>query len=539
MSDISNEINKIDYLQINNCHLVISDIPINLIIDYKGVDNKNKLNKILEILYLLKDKINNKMIIDLKFEKEIELPKEVSFYQYFLLAFYSFMNIYYIDYQFILIRFPQIFPNNQMEIFFDYSLSLNLLNYEINIKEQKYTFNSLNLDLLNIFEKIISQIDESYLLKNNKLFQYNFTCLAGTFDRCHRGHFFFIQTSTLLSKKQYFLGVCSDDMIKHKGPFSLIQTNYVRRKKIEEIINLNGHNNENCKYNISTIYDTVDMAGVQKDLDCLIVTSETYKGGLHCNEIRKKNKIKPVEICTINVIKINLEKENKISSSTIRKEILNIIPLEKINKLYSDFKNVCLDINCENEDIINYWWHEILNHYTKRWKYYHNLNHIYSFIDLYEKYNNLIEKEKNEFLISIFFHDIIYIPSRNDNEKQSIKIFNEFYEEAHPKSLNKEKIIKLITETENHLMNKEYENDINLFLDMDMQIIAQENWEDYENKIRKEYCFVENNIYKQKRKEFLEGLEKKEKIFRTKTFYDEYEKAARNNIRNIIQKLSN
>ena len=538
MTDIAYEIKKINYLSINNCHLVVPNIPLNLFKNYKEEEIKSKLNLILETIHLLKDKINSKMLIDLLFEKENELPQEVSFYQYFLLVFYSFVNIIYTHYQFVLIRFPQLFPIETKETNFDFSLQLNLSNKEINIKEKKFVFINLRFDLLDIFEKIIVQIDESYLLKNCKLFQYNFTCLAGTFDRCHRGHYFFIQTSLMASKKQCFTGVCSDEMIKHKGPFSLIQTNYVRKKKLEEVVETNGHNSENCKYNISTIYDGVDMAGVQEDLDCLIVTSETYKGGLYCNEVRKKNNIKPVELLTVNVIKINLNEENKISSSIIRKEILDNICIEKINKICNDFKKLCKDIQCEDDNLVSYWWHEILNHYTKKWKFYHNLNHIYSFIELYEKYNNLIQKEKNEFLISIFFHDIIYIPSRNDNEKESIRIFNEFYKEVKPKNLNEKKVNELIIETENHLLNKDYEDDTNLFLDMDMQIVAQENWEDYENKIRKEYCFVDLNTYNIKRKEFLEGLEKKEKIFRTKTFYDEYEKVARSNIRKIIEKLS-
>ena len=448
------------------------------------------------------------------------------------------MNIYYTNNQFILIRFPQLFPKKEKETNFNYSININLSNNEIILNEKKYIFNCQKPDLKFIFNKIISQIDEKYLLKDYKLFQYNFTCLAGTFDRCHLGHYFLIQTSFLLSKSHCFIGVCSDEMIKHKGPFSILQTNYIRRKKIEEIVQINGYNNLDCKYEIKTIYDGVDMAGVQEDLECLIVTSETYKGGLYCNEIRKKNKIKPVELCTINVIQINLDDSTKISSSILRKEILDIISIEKINEIYYNFKNICKNLECENKDLIDYWWDEILNYYTKKWKFYHNLNHIYSFIDLYNKYNNLIENGKNEFLLSIFFHDIIYIPSRNDNEKESLVKFNEFFQDTKPKNLNKDKVIDLITESENHLLNKEYCNDINLFLDMDMEIISQDNWEDYEDKIRNEYCFVDYNTYKKKRKEFLEGLEKKEKIFRTKTFFEEFEVKARNNIKAIIHKLN-
>ena len=515
MTDFNNEINKVSYLEINNCHLVISNAPLKLLKDKKN-KYSDKLNLILEIIYLFKDKINDKMIIDFIFEKEKEneLPQEVSFYQYILLSFYSFLNMYYTNDQFVLIRFPQIFQKTQKKINFNYSIKINLSNNEIFINENKCIYNFKKLNLINILEKIISQIEEAYLLKNYKLFQYNFTCLAGTFDHCHKGHYFLIQTSLLLCKAHWFLGVCSDEMIKHKGPFSLLQTNHIRRKKIEEIIQINGHNNFNCIYDIRTIYDIVDMAGVQEDLDCLIVTSETYKGGLHCNEVRKKNNIKLVELCTINVIKINLDDGNKISSSILRKEILNIIPIEKINKINSDFEHLFNKLKCENKVVINYWWSEILSHYSKKWKYYHNLNHIYSFIELYDKYNNLIKKEKNEFLLSIFFHDIIYIPSRNDNEKESIKLFDAFYQETKPKNLNKEKVIELITETENHLLNKEYNDDVNLFLDMDIQILAQDGWEDYENKIRKEYCFMDYNNYKNKRKEFLEvNLLKIIKIF--------------------------
>ena len=539
MDDIYNEINKIEYLFIKDCQLIIEDIPVELF----NESNNNKLCKILDILYSLKDKINNKLIIDFIFETkdEKEIPKKISFYQYILLSFYTFINIYFNQRQFIIIRFPQIFQindNNQI-INFDYKIKLNLLNNIISFNDKEFTkYIKSNNELLSKFKQILSQIDEEKLLNKYNLFHYPYTCLAGTFDRCHLGHLFLIQTSLLLSKSHYFIGVCSDDMIKHKGPFSLIQPNFIRRKKIEEIINLNGHNNYNCLYEVNTIYDAVDMAGRDKDLKCLIVTTETYKGGLYCNEIRKKNNLDEVDICTINVININLDDINKISSSLIRKDILNIISIEKINKLYSDFSNLCMNLlKIENKNDVDYWWHEILENYTKKWKFYHNLNHVYSFVNLFEKYNKFINNYKNEFLISIYFHDIIYIPSRNDNEEESINMFNKFYNEVQPNNLNKEKVIEFIAETKNHSLSKDYDFELDLFLDMDMQIVADENWEDYENKIRKEYCFVDETEYKNKRRQFLQSLVNKNRIFRTQIFYDTYEQIAKNNITNIINKL--
>ena len=539
MDDIYNEINKIEYLFIKDCQLIIEDIPVELF----NESNNNKLCKILDILYSLKDKINNKLIIDFIFETkdEKEIPKKISFYQYILLSFYTFINIYFNQRQFIIIRFPQVFQvnDNHQIINFDYKIKLNLLNNIISFNDKEFTkYIKSNNELLSKFKQILSQIDEEKLLNKYNLFHYPYTCLAGTFDRCHLGHLFLIQTSLLLSKAHYFIGVCSDDMIKHKGPFSLIQPNFIRRKKIEEIINLNGHNNYNCLYEVNTIYDAVDMAGRDKDLKCLIVTTETYKGGLYCNEIRKKNNLDEVDICTINVININLDDINKISSSLIRKDILNIISIEKINKLYSDFSNLCMNLlKIENKNDVDYWWHEILENYTKKWKFYHNLNHVYSFVNLFEKYNKFIKNYKNEFLISIYFHDIIYIPSRNDNEEESINMFNKFYNEVKPNNLNKEKVIEFIAETKNHSLSKDYDFELDLFLDMDMQIVSDENWEDYENKIRKEYCFVDETEYKNKRKQFLQSLVNKNRIFRTQIFYDTYEQIAKNNITNIINKL--
>ena len=216
-----------------------------------------------------------------------------------------------------------------------------------------------------------------------------------------------------------------------------------------------------------------------------------------------------------------------------------MIPINKLDKVYFIFLDLIKKLNCDNDDLIGFWWNEIEENYCKKWKFYHNLNHIYSFIELYEQYNNLIEGNKNDFLLSIFFHDIIYIPSRNDNEKESVKLFERFYEEIKPNNINKDNVKEFIYETENHLLAKEYSNDINLFLDMDIYIIADKNWEEYENNIRKEFIFVNDEMYNIKRKEFLESLEKKEKIFRTKTFYDKYENDGRNNIKNIINKLNN
>ena len=78
------------------------------------------------------------------------------------------------------------------------------------------------------------------------------------------------------------------------------------------------------------------------------------------------------------------------------------------------------------------------------------------------------------------------------------------------------------------------------FLDIDVSIISDSDlYMEYENQIHKEYTLVYNeDEYKKGRKHFLEHLLQKEKIFRTKHYFDLYETKARNNLNSIIQFLN-
>jgi predicted metal-dependent HD superfamily phosphohydrolase len=273
------------------------------------------------------------------------------------------------------------------------------------------------------------------------------------------------------------------------------------------------------------------MAGREPELNCLIVSEETQKGGIYCNEVRQKNNLKPVELCIINVIKINLNESNKISSSILRKEILSIISIEKIDKIYQSFKNLCIEFKINENNLISSFWNQILNNYTKKWRFYHNLNYLYDFIELYEKYNQLIEKEKKEFLLGIFYHNVIYVPSRNDNEKESIKLFDYFLKEIKGNIINKEKIVQIFPQ---NLIYKENDDFVNLFLDMKLYIMMN-NLEIYQNKVRKEFCFMNDNEYNTKNMEYFSNIEKKDKLFQSKIFDEEL----RNSYIKKIQILKN
>ena len=61
---------------------------------------------------------------------------------------------------------------------------------------------------------------------------------------------------------------------------------------------------------------------------------------------------------------------------------------------------------------------EVISKYSEPHRSYHNLSHVYSLLMMAEEYYDFIENPIL-FELSIWFHDLIYDPSRNDNEEKS------------------------------------------------------------------------------------------------------------------------
>lgn len=84
--------------------------------------------------------------------------------------------------------------------------------------------------------------------------------------------------------------------------------------------------------------------------------------------------------------------------------------------------NSYLDITKENSIK---WFSIIRDFYVQSWRKYHSINHILNFVKSFEKINKenpQLIKDKISVFYAIIFHDIIYTPSRNDNEEVKKKI---------------------------------------------------------------------------------------------------------------------
>lgn len=181
-------------------------------------------------------------------------------------------------------------------------------------------------------------------------------------------------------------------------------------------------------------------------------------------------------------------------------------------------------------------WLEIKTYYTSKKRYYHNLSHLENlFSELFPIKEKLEDWEILQF--SIFYHDIIYNASRNDNEEKSAILAIERLKEI---GLPEDQILKC-----NHqiLMTKSHEisdSDTNYFTDADLSILGK-NWEIYSKyfqQIRNEYKIYPDFLYNPGRKKALSHFLKMDRIFKTDYFFEKYEIQARENLQKELEILT-
>jgi len=134
-------------------------------------------------------------------------------------------------------------------------------------------------------------------------------------------------------------------------------------------------------------------------------------------------------------------------------------------------------------------------HYSEPQRFYHNWNHI---LDMVEKAIKLGNEYKGiNLLLAILFHDIVYIPTKDDNEFQSAFLFLTYYPYC-------TLISQAILDTKYHIA-KDNCPVSELLCELDMSILYDdmEAFMKYEKGIRLEYFFVPIETYKKNRIKFL------------------------------------
>ncbi|AEV97301.1 hypothetical protein A4D02_16970 [Niastella koreensis] len=196
---------------------------------------------------------------------------------------------------------------------------------------------------------------------------------------------------------------------------------------------------------------------------------------------------------------------------------------------------------CNDRDLIDRFFNEIVRKYTSSRRHYHNLQHIQALLDLRDNYAaQLMDADVVAF--SVFYHDIIYNVLRKDNEPRSAQVAIKRLQALSVPPEKTEQVKLYIDATQTHAITATvtHTGDLQLFLDFDMSILGA-GWAAYEaytQQVRREYRIYPDKIYYPGRKQFLQHCLQAGHLFQTPVFRDRYEARARENIKQELAAMT-
>lgn len=162
-----------------------------------------------------------------------------------------------------------------------------------------------------------------------KQYNYKLVAIAGTFDRLHKGHKYFISEAFKLGHR-VIIGLTSDAFVQEKlktqnsrlptpgtGGQAKLKTNVnsyeIRKNELKDYLRSNGLLD---RAEVVMIDDIYGPAIVDKEIEALVVTTETLEGADRVNEKRQTLGLTPLKILQIPLILA--EDHHRIASTRIR-----------------------------------------------------------------------------------------------------------------------------------------------------------------------------------------------------------------------------
>ncbi len=176
-------------------------------------------------------------------------------------------------------------------------------------------------------------------------------------------------------------------------------------------------------------------------------------------------------------------------------------------------------------------------YFGEKHRHYHNLQHVQAILRHMQHWP---ENWQDPIAVQLaaWFHDIIYLPHKRDNEHQSARFAERQLREWKLPEEQIAKVSQIIEATAGHKADG-LDQDGKAFLDLDLSILGSspEVYDQYVANIRKEYRRYPNLIYRPARKKILYAFLDRERLYFTETGFERWEQAARDNIRREIEKL--
>nr|XP_009250010.2 bifunctional coenzyme A synthase isoform X2 [Pongo abelii] len=146
--------------------------------------------------------------------------------------------------------------------------------------------------------------------------------VGGTFDRLHNAHKVLLSVACILAQEQLVVGVADKDLLKSKLLPELLQPYTERVEHLSEfLVDIK----PSLTFDVIPLLDPYGPAGSDPSLEFLVVSEETYCGGMAVNRFRLENDLEELALYQIQLLKDLRHTENeedKVSSSSFRQRML-------------------------------------------------------------------------------------------------------------------------------------------------------------------------------------------------------------------------
>uniref|UniRef100_A0A914ZTG6 Cytidyltransferase-like domain-containing protein n=1 Tax=Parascaris univalens TaxID=6257 RepID=A0A914ZTG6_PARUN len=175
-----------------------------------------------------------------------------------------------------------------------------------------------------VFDRIFADGDDIATQSSHAHRPYRSVVLGGTFDRLHNGHKVLLSAAILATSERIVCGVTFGEMTHKKCLWELMEPLEVRQKAVKDFVE-DVSNKVRCE--VHSISDAFGPSIVDPDLEAIIVSQETRRGGHAVNEQRKKRGLSTLIIEEVRLLEgeDKVLGENKISSSARRRALLGTI----------------------------------------------------------------------------------------------------------------------------------------------------------------------------------------------------------------------
>lgn len=176
---------------------------------------------------------------------------------------------------------------------------------------------------------------------------------------------------------------------------------------------------------------------------------------------------------------------------------------------------------------------EMIQAYSAPGRHYHNIGHIEDCLAALESVTGLSAREREILTAAIWWHDVVYDPTRSDNEEQSAKLA----EDNLAPDLRSEagRLIRL-TKTHN-VQPGDRLGAIMISIDLGILGADAATYASYAAAIRREYGHVPDDAYRAGRAAVLESFAARPEIYPEATFFARLEQQARANIARELKSL--